>query len=154
MTPEIDLPNQLISTFRVGEARYGLDAGKIQEVIRYDRFTAVPHAPGCVVGLINLRGKIVTLIDLSRKLGGPGIVSADRRALIVEHNNELAGLVVDGVYDVVDVPGSDISPVAPPEACDAAYFAGVCRSGGVLVTLLHAPAVLAPAGLDARAASR
>lgn len=134
--------NLLLATFHVGDGFYGLDASRVQEVIRVRRVTRVPDAAGCIRGLINLRGKIATLIDLGKKLGVGSDSGGERRALIVEQNGELLGLLVDRVSDVVEVAPDNLLPPPAAAGANSAFYAGVCRSGGRLITLLNVGRIL------------
>jgi len=142
----------LIATFAMGDAAFGIDARQVQEVVRVGDITAVRHAPGHVVGIRNLRGKIVTVIDLQTQLelggatGGP-----DNRILIVDWQGEPVGLLVDSVADTISADRKDLRP-APPNlhGVQARDMKGVLRSGDRLVALLDLGAILqadAPAGL-------
>jgi purine-binding chemotaxis protein CheW len=92
-------------TFYVGGHYFGLDVLKVQEIIRYQEMTRVPLAPSVVRGLINLRGQIVTAIDLRRRLGLP-----DRAAdqlpvnVVVQTDDGAVSLLVDEIGDVLEVP--------------------------------------------------
>jgi purine-binding chemotaxis protein CheW len=92
-------------TFSVADHYFGLDVLRVQEVIRYQEMTRVPLAPPVVRGLINLRGQIVTAIDLRRRLGlGEG--PADRQPLnvVVRGDDGAVSLLVDEIGDVLEVP--------------------------------------------------
>ena len=106
------MPRQMC-TFWVGDLYLGVDVGSVQEVLRLETFTPVPLAPAAVLGLINLRGRIVTAIDLRRQLG---VVKEDRPArqmnLILADSTGLS-LVVDRVGDVAHV--SEVDFEEPPD---------------------------------------
>src|SRR5690349_20058691 len=103
----------LLAAFYVRDALSALDAGGVQEVIRLGPVTPVRHAPEEVVGIVNLRGKIVTIIDLGLRLGFPkAVAGADTRIFIMEDRNEFIGLLVDRVDEVVEVERDHWQP--PP----------------------------------------
>jgi len=135
----------LLASFHVRHALCALDAAGVQEVIRLGPLTPVRHAPAEVCGIVNLRGKIVTILDLGMKLGFPGIVpSPDSRIFIMEDRNEFIGLLVDRVGEVVEVETGDWQ--APPTNIvwgQARYFKGVCRAGGRVITILDPAPLLA-----------
>src|ERR1043166_10168822 len=82
--------------FQVGRETYGVPITSLHEIVRVPEITAVPDAPEYMEGVINLRGKIVSVIDLRKRLGEKKIASTRRnRILVVEHNGKLAGLIVD-----------------------------------------------------------
>src|SRR5664279_4952909 len=103
----------LLATFFVRQALCALDAAGIQEVIRVGPLTPVRHAPADVAGIVNLRGKIVTILDLGLRLGFAKVVlSADSRIFIIEDRGEFVGLLVDRVDEVVEAENSQWQ--APP----------------------------------------
>lgn len=105
--------NQFCTFFLEGHY-FGLDVVKVQEIIRYQEMTRVPLAPAVVRGLINLRGQIVTAIDLRRRLhfgeraGGPLPVN-----IVVQTDDGAVSLLVDDIGDVVEAPQHDFEP--PPQ---------------------------------------
>ncbi|HZP63589.1 MAG TPA: chemotaxis protein CheW [Terriglobales bacterium] len=99
--------------FKVGRESYGVPITALHEIVRVPEITAVPDAPDYMEGVINLRGKIVSVIDLRKRLGEKEIVSTRRnRILVLEHNGRLSGLIVDSASEVLKIPGSDVEP--PP----------------------------------------
>jgi purine-binding chemotaxis protein CheW len=99
----------LLVTFRLEDAWYGLDTNRIQEVILVGEITSVQHAPLYVRGIANLRGKIITILDLNLKLGLPSHeVDDETRILIVNWMNENIGLLVECVSDVVNLSSEQI----------------------------------------------
>jgi purine-binding chemotaxis protein CheW len=134
----------LLATFFVRDALCALDAAGVQEVIRVESVTPVRHAPDEVTGVINLRGKIVTLLDLGIILGfGKSVVTRESRVFIIEDRNEFLGVLVDRVGEVIEVePGQeDFLPVNIPSA-QARFFRGICRTGGRVIALLNPGEVL------------
>ena len=142
-----------IVTFPVGGEEFGLDIGAITEVIRPLPVTALPHMPPFIEGVINLRDRIIPVVDLRKRFGIPGARSDPRKArMIISRGALLAGtgasggrlgLVVDGVREVMHVPSGQIERA--PEAATgqgAAFLAGVARTGGGLVILLDITKVL------------
>lgn len=130
---------EILATFRLGEAWYGLDAMRIQEIILRVDCTPIHSAPPYVLGIINLRGKIVTVFDLARRIGLGSVNRAtSNRILVVPWEEESIGLLVEAVGDVVYPQAESIQP--PPanvSAERARYYAGVYRSGGHLYTILR-----------------
>jgi len=134
----------LLATFFVRNALCALDAAGVQEVIRLGPVTPVRYAPEEVLGIVNLRGKIVTVIDLGLRLGFPKAVAAgDSRIFIVEDGNEFIGLLVDRVDEVVEVEREHWqAPPANVSWGQARFFQGVCRARGRVITLLDAGQIL------------
>ena len=101
-------------TLRVGDLFLGIDVGRIQEVLRDTSFTPVPLSDSSIRGLINLRGQIVTAIDLRRRLGlGDAEDRACTSTMVLGTAEEPLALVVDSVGDVVEVDGESFEP--PPD---------------------------------------
>lgn len=105
-----------IVTFSSGESLCGIDILDTQEIIRTTGITPVPLASASISGIINLRGSIVTVIDLNRRLGLPEEfdlpLSVSRRIIILRIQTESIGLLVDAIGDVIDISASDLAP--PP----------------------------------------
>lgn len=100
------------ATFRVYDLFLGIEVDSVQEIIRQQKMTVVPLAPGVIEGLINLRGQIVIAIDARRSLGLPAWQGEDVRANIVVRSEDGAvSLLVDDIDDVMDVPLDAWSPV-------------------------------------------
>lgn len=106
-----EVSNNLVSTFFIGDTRWGVDIMHTQEVIRIPEITPVYNSVYYIEGVINLRGKIVTIISLSKKLDVTNSVqSEDSRIIIINQNDELVGLVVDEISDVVEVTPESLQP--------------------------------------------
>jgi purine-binding chemotaxis protein CheW len=137
----------LLATFFVRHALCALDAAGVQEVIRLGPVTSVRYAPEEVLGIINLRGKIVTVVDLGLRLGFPkAVAGSGSRIFIIEERNEFIGLLVDREDEVVEVERENWQP--PPANVNreqARFFKGVCRSSGKMITLLDAGLILSEA---------
>ncbi|HET7753260.1 MAG TPA: chemotaxis protein CheW [Anaeromyxobacteraceae bacterium] len=118
-----------LCAFRVGEEEYVLDIRRIREIIHPQPVTAVPRAPAWMEGVIDLRGEVLPLIDVRKRLGLPPRTSSRRaKILIVNVAGRILGLLVDAVSEVVRIPRSAIGP--PPAllaqtASGARLFLGV-----------------------------
>ena len=134
-----------LATFYVGEALCGMDILKIQEINKLLDMTPVPHAPEYVKGILNLRGQIVTVIDLCRKLGLPEIRinQAENRNIIVNSENEYVGLLVERISDVVRADWDEVqAPPANIGGVQGKYFEGVYKTDNSLIGILNAEEVL------------
>jgi len=134
----------LLATFFVRDALCALDAAGIQEVIRLGPLTPVRHAPEAVAGIMNLRGKIVTILDLGMRLGfEKAAPNAESRIFIMEDGSEFIGLLVDRVDEVVE---TEMMRLQPPPAnistTQARFFKGICRAEDRVITLLDSTSVL------------
>ncbi len=130
--------------FRVGRETYGVPITALHEIVRIPEITAVPDAPDYVEGVINLRGKIVSVIDLRKRFGQPApAFHRQNRILVVEHKGRLSGMIVDGASEVLKIPKSDIEP-APTviEECGLDCVVGLGKFNGRLIILLDVNKVL------------
>lgn len=97
--------------FQVGRETYGAPITSLHEIVRVPEITVVPDAPNYVEGVINLRGKIVSVIDLRKRFGEKTISSTRRnRILVVENNGRLSGLIVDSASEVLKIPATEVEP--------------------------------------------
>ena len=134
----------LIATFEVAGTLCGIDAMKVQEVVRIGRITRVHHAPERIVGIINLRGKILTVLDLGEALElGRLTPGPESRVFVIESQGEYIGLLTDHARDVVSCNPGDISP--PPaniHGIQGRFFEGVYQAQSRLIAILNMQAVL------------
>src|SRR5215471_14804432 len=124
--------------FQVGRETYGVPITSLHEIVRVPEITAVPDAPEYREGVINLRGKIVSVIDLRKRLGEKKVNSTRRnRILVIEHNGRLAGLIVDSASEVLKIPASDVeqSPTSLQEG-GTNCVTGLGKYKGRLIVLL------------------
>jgi purine-binding chemotaxis protein CheW len=135
----------LFSTFYVQNNIYGIRAIKVQEVINVGHITPVhQQTKPFIVGIINLRGRIVTIIDLAEKLGlEKTAVEKDSGIFILDYGNEYVGLLVDKIGDVLQIDTSLIAP-APGniQGISGKYFDGVYQAENKLIALLNPDLVL------------
>ncbi len=95
--------------FQVGRETYGVPIASLHEIVRVTEITSVPDSPEYIEGVINLRGKIVSVIDLRKRFGAKQITNHKKnRILVVDSNGRLTGLIVDAASDVVKIPADDI----------------------------------------------
>ena len=133
-----------LATFFLAGEEYGVDVRLVQEIIRVAEITQVPRAPEFVKGVINLRGRIIPVIDLKKKLAlGQVDPSRQARIVVVKVRERLMGLLVDGASQVLKVPVSVIE-AAPDEVVeiDASYIRGVAKLETRLIILVDLPKVL------------
>ena len=140
-----------LATFYVGEALCGMDILKVQEINKLMEMTKVPQAPPYVTGILNLRGQIVTIIDLCKKLGLPATdVNDESRNIIVSSKGEHIGLLTERISDVV---GIDWEKVEPPPAniggVQGRFFKGVLKTKDRLIGILDVEEVLKDEQLSA-----
>jgi purine-binding chemotaxis protein CheW len=127
-----------LATFFLGREEYGVDVRLVQEIIRVTEITPVPRAPAFINGVINLRGRIIPVVDLRKKLGlGEVAIARASRIVVVKIKDRLVGLLVDGASQVLKVPVSTIE-AAPDEVTeiDATAIRGVAKLPGRLIILM------------------
>jgi purine-binding chemotaxis protein CheW len=133
--------------FQVGRETYGVPITSLHEIVRVPEITAVPDAPDYLEGVINLRGKIVSVMDLRKRFGEKqASLKKQNRILVVEHSGRLAGLIVDAASEVLKIPADAVEP--PPAAFlegGLNCVTGLGKVGGRLVVLLDMSKLLAPA---------
>jgi purine-binding chemotaxis protein CheW len=137
--------------FQVGRETYGVPITSLHEIVRVPDITAVPDAPDYLEGVINLRGKIVSVMDLRKRFGEKQVLlKKQNRILVVEHAGRLAGLIVDSASEVLKIPTDAVEP--PPAAFQEGGLncvTGLGKVGGRLVVLLDMSKLLAPGSLQA-----
>ena len=118
-----------LATFYLGDALCGIDIRSIQEINRLIDMTRVPQAPDYVLGVLNLRGEIVTVIDLGKKLGlSPATITSNSKNIIINYQNENVGLLVDKIGDVLEIDTRNIEPApANLEEIQGRFFKGVLK---------------------------
>ena len=133
-----------LATFYVGNALFGMDILKVQEINKILDMTVVPQAPEYVKGILNLRGQIVTIIDLGIKLGLSTIdIGPETRNIIVNSKNEYIGLLVDRIGDVERTSEDQIeAPPANISGITAMFFEGVYKKENSLIGILNVEKVL------------
>ena len=129
--------------FRIGAEEYGLPVLSVHEIIGMQPITLVPRAPRAVRGVINLRGKIVPVVDLRVKFAIPG-AGSELCIVVVRTRGRDVGIVVDAVSEVLAVPPEQIAPTtAMGGHVDAEFVTGIGTTGGRVRFLLDIDAVLA-----------
>ena len=133
-----------LASFFVGEALCGMDILKVQEINKLIEMTRVPQAPEYVLGILNLRGEIVTIIDLGKKLGLKSTELSDKtRNIIVNSKGEHIGLMVEKISDVVQAKFEKIeAPPANIGGVQGKYFTGVLKTKDRLIGILDVGKVL------------
>lgn len=138
MAESITEHDQQVVVFDIAGESYGVDIGRVQEIIRPPAITAVPRAPGYVEGVINLRGRVIPVINLRHRFGLP---RAERgrsaRIVVLEVDGQTVGAAVDAVSEVLRVPNTAVEPpgatLAGPQT---AHLRGIARLDDRLVILL------------------
>jgi len=130
--------------FRVGRETFGVPIELVHEIVRVPDITAVPDSPDYIEGVINLRGKIISIIDLRKRFGECEITSGKKnRILVAEIEGKMLGLIVDAASEVLKLPAAEVEP--PPsvfEEGELNYVTGVGKFGGRLIILIDLTKIL------------
>ena len=137
-------------TFSIGEEEFGVDILKVQEIIRTMEITKVPRAPQFVEGVINVRGKVIPIIDLRRRFSlNHKDHDSHTRIIVIEINNMIVGFVVDSVSEVLRIPISTVEPPPPVVAgLESDYISGVGKLHDRLLILLDLDKLLSSDDLE------
>jgi len=142
-----DLGEQLeLLSFQLAQESYAIRLTLVQQIIKMREITPVPRAPEYVLGVISLRGVIIPVFDLRRRLGlARREHTRETRIIVVREGAKSIGLIVDRVRQVVRIPAAGIEPPPPVlGGLEAEYLEGIGRSEGRMLILLHLEKVLAP----------
>jgi purine-binding chemotaxis protein CheW len=130
--------------FRVGRETFGVPISLVHEIVRVPEITAVPEAPDYVEGVINLRGKIISVLDLRKRFGEKQITGSKKnRILVVEVEGKMVGLIVDAASEVLKLPETEID--LPPNVFDEGelnYVTGVGKLRGRLIIMIDLTKIL------------
>jgi purine-binding chemotaxis protein CheW len=130
--------------FRIGRETFGLPIALVREIVRVPEITCVPNAPDYIEGVVNLRGRIIPVVDLRKRFGQKQIESNKKnRVVVVELEGRLLGLIVNSASEVMKIPPSDIeAPHNVFQEGELNYITGVGKLKGRLVILLDLTRVL------------
>jgi len=130
--------------FRIGRETFGVPISLVHEIVRVPEITAVPDSPGYVEGVINLRGKIVSVVDLRKRFGEKEITpNKKNRILVAEVGSKMVGLIVDAASEVIKIPESEIDlPPSVFEEGELNYVTGVGKVKGRLIILVDLSKIL------------
>jgi purine-binding chemotaxis protein CheW len=125
-------------TYKLGAETYGINVLQVQEVLRHTEIAPVPGAPDYVLGIINLRGNVVTVIDTRSKFGlPPSDITDNTRIVIIESDEQVVGVLVDSVAEVVYLRSSEIDSAPNVGTEESAKFIhGVSHRDGNLLILV------------------
>jgi len=134
---------QLVVFELAGES-YGVEISRVQDINRMQEITEIPHAPESVVGVINLRGRVIPVVDLRTRFGlPPAEHTKSTRIVVVQMGEEPIGMIVDAVSQVLRIPTKIIEPPSPVlSSVDSRYLRGIAKLEDELVILLDLDYVL------------
>ena len=136
-------------TFRIGAELFGVPIAMVQEIVRVPAITRIPQAPEFVEGVINLRGRVITVVDMRKRLNQAGLPREQSnwvrksRILVIESGGRLVGVIVDEVAEVLKLPGERVEQAAPLVAgLNNQYITGVGKLEDRLLILLDIEKIL------------
>jgi len=148
-------------TFTIQRESYGIDVLKVREIIRLTDITAVPQMPAYVKGVINLRGKIIPVIDLRLRFGFADTKNTDLTCIVVvqvklpDGKNTQMGLIVDGVEEVTSIAAGDVEETPDFGAqISTEYIVGMAKIKGVVKALLNIDRIVSVDALEQISAAR
>ncbi|HUO23533.1 MAG TPA: chemotaxis protein CheW [Caulobacteraceae bacterium] len=140
-----------LTAFRIGEQEFCLDIMAVREIRGWSSATPLPHSPDYVKGVMNLRGSVLPIVDLAARLG-LGVVEPTPRhvVMVVRIKEQLVGLLVDAVCDILTVPDTAVQP-APELACDAlrGFVRGLITVDDRMITWIDLERTLPPVQMEA-----
>lgn len=130
--------------FSIADEIYGVDIHQVKEIIRVPDITRVPRTPEFVEGVVNLRGSVIPVLDLRKRFGfDSGEANSDQRIVVMEMGNQIVGMIVDSVSEVLQVDVEDVEAPSPyVVSVDSQYIAGIVKLEERLIILLDADRVL------------
>ena len=137
------MERQLV-VFELGDENFGVDISSVESIIKMQELTKVPHAPGFVEGVTNLRGVVLPVLDLRKRFSMPGIEeSKDTRIVVSNIDGIKVGMIVDSVSEVLTVPETVIEATPPMiSSVDTTFITGIAKLENRLIILLDLTRVL------------
>lgn len=134
---------QLVACSIEGE-EYSVDVRSVQEIIRLQEITRVPHASPYISGVINLRGRVIPVMDIRKRFSLPSKEYGEStRIIIIDSNDALVGIIVDNVSEVIRIPKQAIEyPPVGPASINTEFFTGIGKLGYRLLIMLNLEKIL------------
>jgi chemotaxis signal transduction protein/hemoglobin-like flavoprotein len=144
-------PHRQLVVFDLDDEYYGLEISAVREIIRLQEITRIPNTPDFVEGVINLRGKVIPVVDLRTRFGMENVErDDDSRVVVVDVNGSEIGMIVDAVTEVSRIPESSIEPpTSVISTDDSEYLAGIAKAGEQMVLLLDIAGLISAEHLEA-----
>lgn len=125
-----------------GEEEFGIDIGKVVEILKAQRVYQLPQLPSFLSGIVNIRGEVIPLVDIRKRFGIES-VSAKERIIVIRSDGEKVGLLVDGVKEIVTLlPEEVVNPPAMFKGLKTEYLTGIGRKGNSIIILLNLDTLL------------
>jgi len=127
-----------IIAFKLNDQSFCVKTRSIREIRGWAPVTPIPHSPYEMLGVINLRGTVIPIIDLAVKLGMPGTEATERSAIIVTDVNDMTvGLLVEGVSDILTMPADSLQPIPPSAGQNSAFAEGMLTYQDAMICFLN-----------------
>ena len=135
------MTEQQLVVFGLGKEEFGIDISQVREIVRIQTITAIPQSLDFVEGIVNLRGQIVPIVDLSKRFRVGNVTAADesqRRIIVVSMGSQNIGILVDGVSEILRIPDDSIEPTPPIVASGVSsdFIRGVAKVENRLIIML------------------
>ena len=135
-TQEISTSLQIVC-FKIGNEEYGIDILQVQEILKIPKITRLPKSRAHIIGVMDLRGKVIPIIDLGKKFGIIADLANSSRAIVVDIEGRQVGLAIDSVSHVVKVDSGDIEPPPPVvKGISGKYIVGIAKLKSGFVVIL------------------
>jgi purine-binding chemotaxis protein CheW len=138
------LKEKQVVVFKLGQEEFGANIETVKEIRKMDdqKITPVPKTKEFVAGIVNLRGKIIPVLDLRVRFGMEKTTSEDNRIIVIEVQNEVCGVVVDAVNEVLRIPYDNIEPAPEMVAgINKDYLEGIAKVDGRLIININLPKI-------------
>ena len=135
------MTEQQLVVFGLGKEEFGIDISQVREIVRIQTITAIPQSLDFVEGIVNLRGQIVPIVDLSKRFRVGNVTAGDesqRRIIVVSMGSQNIGILVDGVSEILRIPDESIEPTPPIVASGVSsdFIRGVAKVENRLIIML------------------
>ncbi|MBL3540016.1 chemotaxis protein CheW [Aminivibrio sp.] len=135
------MAEQQLVVFRLGKEEFGIDISRVREIVRLQNITAIPRTMDFVEGIVNLRGRIVPIVDLCKRFrvaNSSSVEESARRIIVVNMAEQNIGVLVDGVSEILRIPDESIEPTPPIVAGDvsADFIRGIAKVENRLIIVL------------------
>lgn len=135
------MTEEQVVVFSLGQEEYAVSIAEVKEIIQYKGATKLPGTPDFLEGIINLRGKVIPVVDMAKQFGLPAAENADRRAIIVETQGRELAVIVDEVTEVIILQSDAIEPAPAMAMAGGDHVRGIGKTGERLLILLATDAL-------------
>ncbi|OIP64943.1 MAG: chemotaxis protein CheW [Nitrospirae bacterium CG_4_9_14_3_um_filter_53_35] len=125
--------------FKLGEEEYAIDIMRIKEITPFFELTPIPRAPSYILGILSLRGNIVPIFDIKKKMGLPLTeITGKTRIIVLKNDDEQVGVLVDAITSAAQIPEKSIEPPPPMiKGLEAEYITGIGQYRGRMMIIMN-----------------